>query len=119
EEFSKQKPNGQRAGHEHARAVVVSHTIRDTSVFASANANEHARYADAAGFTVRVTTNANEHARYANAIGFAASFASTENGYEYADARSKPIGESHGPDARHGHERNEYEYGTVDGYDRQ
>jgi hypothetical protein len=133
--------DGQDAGNEYARPVVVTQTIGGATVFASANADEHAwnadadyfavtgcttfgfasdehEYAwnaDASGVTFDVAANTNEYAGHANAIGFAqpASFPSTKDGHEHADAVGESIGKSDGSNARHGHGWNEHEHGAV------
>ena len=146
-EFRQQKSSGQDAGNEYARPVVVTQTIRGATVFASANADEHAwnadahyfavtgcttfgfasdehEYAwnaDASGVTFGFAANTNEYAGHANAIGFAqpASFPSTKDGHEHADAVGESIGKSDGSNARHGHGWNEDEHGAVAGDERQ
>ncbi len=89
----------------------------------TSNEHEYAWNAEATSIIFRVAANTKEHAWDANAIGFSASFASTKNGYAHADALRQSYGESlvksDGRNARHGYGRNEYEHGTVDGYERQ
>jgi hypothetical protein len=74
QETRKSKSDGKHAGNENARsALFVTQSIDGTAVFAAANADEHARHADATGDTFIIAADADEHARHADAFCFAKS----------------------------------------------
>ncbi len=97
QEIRKPKSDGEYAGNEDAgSAIFVAQSIRGTTVFAAANADEHARHSDATGVAFIIAADANEYARHADAFCFAKSaiFYPTED--EYANARRQSFTGSKG-----------------------
>ena len=121
--FDDETANAEHAGNDHARnedagnqAVTDAHSFTPT--------DEYARHADANSLAksagLAATADADEHAGNANAAGFAIARRSTDRipTDEYADAWSESLRQSDGPNARHEHGGNEYEPGAIDGDDR-